>query len=946
MTTLTSESETNMQHLRPALVAGVVTVFAVSNSMAATQTAAAVPAAKAAGDAPKVRALRTNNLTNPIGLDDTAPLLSWQVEGGLGQTAYKIRTARSIADLLRGHIEATSGRVRSAQQNNVPFTELDLKSRDSVAWQVRIWDESGRVSAWSAPATWEMGLIGNDSWDAEWIENPDYDYTQADGTETPLPVFGKTFKLSRRVESARLYMTGLGMYAGSINGAPIGKAVLEPGQTTYADEVNYRTYDVTSALQKGRNVIGVETGSGAYQRVETPGHYFFGGQLEQFTVYGEPKVIAQLEITFRNGLRRTIASNETWKTAFGATTYSSWWSGEEYDARRASFEPSSASNLDSAGWEPAGLVELDETTTPRASTPLRADPRPPVTIMKRLSPQSIRKVGNSWLLDFGTEHSAFPSVKTSAPAGTTITMSPSEQINPDGSLNTDSMGFSEDEPDKIAYKYTAAGGQNERWHPQFTYNGFRYLRIDGLEERPTRSMFKALTVYASNPRASSFTSSNRMLNQIHRMTLRSTQSNMASVLTDTPNREKGPYTGDNLHNIDTLLTQYDMSAYQPQLVRNMATAQREPGDESPGLIANIAPEYHRVLPIKLDFPQGVIEFLDEVNWGGAIIRVPWQLYKVYGDTRTMELYYDNMVAWLDYEAVNRAENDGEIPGLGDWSAFDNTTPMQLVIYAGYYSAADEMSKIAGVLNNPEDVVKYRALADELAETFNDRFRKTDESGVYYGSDSETSNAMALDAGLVPAADRATVEARLVAAVRRSDNHITTGSVGMGAVFRALQAAGRDDVIYDMVVNRTAPGYGYMLAQGNTTLSENFSGGGSQNHHFLGQVDNWFVSGVAGINQAPGSVGFRDLVIKPAVVGNLTHAIGTYETPYGQVTSSWRKSSSGRVTLEVVVPTGTTATVHLPKGTTTVTTGRGKPRRSADPSPLEVGPGTYTFEVTR
>jgi alpha-L-rhamnosidase len=467
--------------------------------------------------------------------------------------------------------------------------------------------------------------------------------------------------------------------------------------------------------------------------------------------------------------------------------------------------------------------------------------------------------------------------------------------------------------DTIAYRYTSAGGHHETWHPQFTYSGFRYVRIDGLQHAPDPGTATMLVVHAANPRASSFSSSSPLLTQIHDMTVRSIESNMMSVLTDCPDREKGPYTGDNLHNIDALLTDFDLSAYEPQLVRNMATAQRKAGDESPGLIANIAPEFHRVAPVKLNFPQGVIEFLDEVNWGGAVIRIPWKLYTTYGDSQTMSRYYDSMVRWLDYEAANRAANNGDIPGLGDWSANDNTTPMQLAIYAGYYSAADEMSKIAAVLHKTADVAKYRDLATELAATFTTRFRHTDATGVYYGSDSEASNAMALDAGLVPAADRSAVLDRLVASVRRSGNHITTGSVALGPLFRALQAGGRDDVLYDMVVNRTSPGYGYLVDSGHTTLSESLDGSGSQNHHFLGQVDNWFVSGLAGIQQAPGSVGYRHLEIAPAVVGDLTHVNGSYQTPYGQVTSSWRKTASGRITLDVTIPSGTTATVRLPGG---------------------------------
>ena len=886
--------------------------------LTAALLAASGPAAAAAPDGGhhgQPTALRTENLVDPIGIDEAQPLLSW-LPPAQGQAAYEIRATLDTPS--RPREDWDSGKVRSAGTSNIAYGGPALHARDHVRWQVRTWDTAGRVSPWSAPSSWEMGLLSAADWSARWIENPSYDYTQPDGKETPLPVFGKAFPVRGPVKQARLYTTGLGMYAATLNGRPVGDAVLEPGQTTYAAEVDYRAYDLTRALRPGANTIGLETGSGTYQRVKTPGRYFFGGGLEQYTVYGEPKVIAQLEITYQDGRREIVASDGTWRTALGPTTFSSWWSGEEYDARRESQAPTSA--LTGAGWQQAGIVRLSQTTTPRDTTPLRADPRPPITVAETVRPSEIRRLADgSYLLDFGANRSGWPSVSVAGRTGDTVTMIPAEKLAADGTLDTSSTGTKPG--NQIAYRYTLAGHGLEKWHPQFTYSGFRYLQVSGLRTAPAKDTVTMDVVHAANPSASDFTSSSAPLNQIHAITERSIQSNMTSVLTDCPDREKGPYTGDNLHNIDALLTDYDMSAFQPQLVRNMATAQRQPGDESPGLIANIAPEFHRVAPVKLQYPQGTIEFLDEVNWGGAIIRIPWQLYLTYGDTRTMATYYGNMVAWLDYEAANKAAN-GDIPGLGDWSATDNTTPMQLAITAGYHTAASTMADIAKVLGKAADHAKYSALATQLAAEFSARFRHVDATGVYYGSDSEASNAMALDAGLVAPADRGAVLDRLVASVRKAGNHITTGSVALAPLFRALQAGHRDDVIYDMVVNPTSPGYGYLIASGHTTLPESLDGSGSQNHHFLGEVDAWFVRGVAGIQQAPGSAGYRTLTIAPAPVGDLTRASGSYRTPLGTVSSSWTKSAH-RFRLEVTVPPGATATVHLPGSPATQTVGSGK-----------------------
>jgi alpha-L-rhamnosidase len=488
------------------------------------------------------------------------------------------------------------------------------------------------------------------------------------------------------VAKARLYITGLGMYAATVNGQPVGDAVLEPGQTTYSAEVDYRTYDLTRTLTGGTDVLGLETGSGAYQRVKTPGRYFFGGRLEQYTVFGEPRVIAQLEITYADGRRQTIASDDSWRTAVGPRTFSSWWSGEEYDARRSDRAPDAAAKLDGAGWQEAGLVARSSTTTPTDTTPLKANPRPPVTVTDTIQPKQITPIGNgSYILDFGANRSGWPAVHASGPAGRTITMIPSELLNDDGSLNVASTGAGPDS--QIAYRYTFAGTGEETWHPQFTYSGFRYLQVDGLSSPPDKDTVTMQVTYTSNAPASSFESSNELLGVPTPATNSRTSTRCSRTTTCRPTS------------------------------RNMATAQRQPGDEFPGLIANIAPEFHRVAPVRLQFPQGTIEFLDEVNWGGAIIRIPWQLYLTYGDTRTMAAYYDNMVKWLDYEAANKAANNGDIPGLGDWSATDNTTPMQLAIIAGYYTAANDMSKIAGVLGKTGDQAKYSALAQQLSAEF-------------------------------------------------------------------------------------------------------------------------------------------------------------------------------------------------------------------------------------
>ena len=1013
-----------------------------------------------------------NTLTDPIGLGDPTPNLSWRDSSG-HQSAYEIRVASSAARLDQPDLW-DSGKVASSDDSNIAYAGAALTSRETVAWDVRVWDASGSAGDWSPPASFEMGLLSNSDWSAKWIEDPDYSYATA-GVPNPLPVFGKAFDPTGQVTKARLYMTGLGQYAAELNGQPVGKAVLEPGQTSYWSEVDYRTYDVTPLLRQGANVLGIETGSGAYQQADSTsmGRYMF--QPGNNTVLGSPKAIAQLELTYADGTTQTIATDSSWVTKLGATTFSSWWGGEDYDARRMPADwTASAGNLSGPGWGQARPATLSASTIPTDTAQLVADPRPPVTVAREAHPTSITQVtppadsttliapvqagatnvklagvtnlypgdtitldtgagqetrtvtsvgtaagpattlaapaaagdtnikvtnvgpaclaggactgttsfkvgqtflvdsgasrqavtvtsvgtsgasgtgvsftpalaaahatgapvqsagtgvtispaagadhpagapavstpGPTYVLDFGANLSGLPKISTSGPAGTTVTMVPAETANADGTVNVSSTGASA--TSQILYRYTFAGGGPETWHSQFTYNGLRYLQVRGLAQTPTADTITLLVTHASNPETASFDSSSPLLNSIYDITKRALENNMQSVLTDCPDREKGPYTGDNLHNIDTELTLFDLQAYEGQLVNNMRTSQRPTplSSDQPGLIANIAPEYHIVPPRLFG-----MDFLDEPNWGGAVIMVPWNLYQVYGDTKAMRANYDAMVKWLDYEATNKATSGGNIPGLGDWSAAQSTDPQPVIDY-GYYRGVSTMAKIAALLGRTTDADRYTQLAKSLADEYNGKYLHTDDAGhAWYANNTEASNAVALDAGLVPAQYHDAVVDSLVAAVHAFGDRIGTGSVAIGPLFRTLHAAGRDDVIYSMVTNPASPGYAYLVNTGHTTLSESLSGTGSQDHHFLGEVDAWFIHGLVGIQQASDSVGYRGLVIKPALVGDLNHAAGTYTTPQGTASASWTRSGNGLLSsLDVTVPGNTTARVYVP-----------------------------------
>lgn len=695
-----------------------------------------------------------------------------------------------------------------------------------------------------------------------------------------LPLFAKQFAVQRRrVERARLYVTGLGLYEATINGKAISDAVLEPGNTDFREHVVYAAEDVTRLLRAGDNAIGLRVGTGIYDTSTYDGRYAkFRDRI------GPPKALAQLEITYADGTRETVATDPSWKTTLGPTTHSNWYGGEDYDARR---EP--------AGWDTAAadlsVWETATTADPPAQDgePARLVTRagPAVEPVDVIVPKAITEPRPGvYVFDLGVNIAGWQRLQVSGPAGTRITMRPSELLHADGTVDQGQTGS------PIYDNYTLSGEGIEVWRPHFVYHGFRYLQVEGLPQAPTVETVQGIVLRAANRSAGHFDSSNQLIDDIHRIIDRAVQGNMYHVLTDCPHREKLGWLEETHLVFDTVARNYEVGAYGRDLVAAMADAQLENG-----LVPDIAPEY-------TVFSGG---FRDDPNWGSAIVLVPWNLYRTYGDADVLATYYSNMVRYVDYLGTRATGNLLDY-GLGDWGTINDTTPAGVTATYGYYKAADGLAKIAAVLGKPGDAERYAQLARAIGQAFHARYH--DAANHTYANGTQAADALALDMGeTVPAAERQAVVDHLVDKVESNGNHLNIGEIGLGAIFRVLSDAGRDDVIYRIANQTTQPSYGAMLARGATSLTEFWDGSGSHNHFMLGAIDVWFTSGLVGIKQAPDSVAYEQLVIDPAVVGDLQAAEGSYETPQGTVRSAWRRDRRG-YRLDVSVPVGATATVHV------------------------------------
>lgn len=1094
-----------------AMSGGVAHADAASGADADTDAAATVAGSGSGigAFAPlQVGALQAASMSNPVGIDLPTPALSWQlldtarrsVPGptNAAQTAYQVQVATDEQLLRSGRPDLwDSGRVESARNFSVEYGGRPVSSRAQVAWRVRVWGADGRVSGWSSPATWELGLLSPSDWDASWIGNADWEVPQplaapltstqtaryvqltvtdlgrpaapegdpaflpqlqiaefelydssaptvnvalgaavtasetitvsgqwapeyltdgkvtsidaphgyqsqihpeTDVSATPivltfdlgddrtfdnavvyqlwdspsqwgmtpnyprsftigvsdspsgpftvvgsvkkddkpyppssmhnapagLPLFARQFSVSNgSLAQARLYVSCAGIHIATVNGAPVTANVLEPPVGNVLDEVQYATYDVTALIRHGENTVGVELGGGTWDIFDTLANS--SRYIKATAGFGPPRLIAQLELTFHNGRRQVVATDGSWLSALGPTTFSNWYGGEDYDARReqAGWDAPGA-DLGSGGWASAVV-----TAKPAAGTALTGRLMPAVQIVETGVATAITNPSAGiYVVDYGVNAAGWQELTVNAPAGTVITMRPGERLK-NGLIDQSTTGS------PIYDTYTAAGTGDEVWHPRFMYHGLRYLQVEGLPQAPATADARRHILRAANTQSATFSCSDDLLGSIHTIINRAVQSNMFSTLTDCPHREKLGWLDDIGLIFDVAARNYDVAAMYRKIVRDMSEAQ------SPdGLVPTTAPE--------LALFAGA--FRDDANWGGSIILAPWQMYRTYGDLQTMRDYYPAMQKYLGYLATQASGyllNDG----LGDWITLNTTTPVGVTASYAYMRLATVIGRIATLLGEKSDAASYQELAGNIAAAFNATYYNA--SAASYSSGSQACNALALDGGFVPAADHDAVLNTLIASIQSNGNHLDVGEVALPAVFRVLAQAGRHDVIYDIATVTTYPSYGYQVVTGSTSLAEDWGGmgtSGSQNHWMLGALDAWFTEGLGGIRQGEDSVAFTDLAIAPAVVGSLTSVSASYQGPQGRIATNWQTDATS-IALDVEIPPNTTATVTLPlapaggAGARISATGGAKPiGNDGTNASWSIGPGNWHFRA--
>jgi alpha-L-rhamnosidase len=865
--------------------------------------------------------------TNPVGIDVQKPRLSWQISSvsdNLLQSAYEIKVTDQTA---KGKLIWTSGKVNSAQSVSVPYDGPALKSMQRVYWQVRIWDNSGKATAWSEPSFWEMGILEPESWKASWITmETDKDTMRS----KPSQFFRKDFKSEKKLKTARIYITSLGLYQLFLNGQKVSTDLFTPGWTSYKNRIQYQTYDVTSMIQQ-TNSVGAIVGDGWYR-----GNIGWGNQNGY---YGSKlALLAKLQLNYTDGTSETIGSDESWKVARGPIIYSDIYNGETYDARK-----------ELTGWDKAGFNDAQwgkVAVLDQSKKILIAPQGVVVKAIEEIKPLKLFTTPKGeTVFDMGQNMVGWIKLRVQGKKGDQVTLKFAEVLDKSGNFYTDNLRSA-----KATDLYILKGEGEEIFEPHFTFHGFRFVKIEGLSAQPSISQITGVVIHSDMKPTGSFTCSDPMINQLQHNIQWGQKGNFLDVPTDCPQRdERLGWTGDAQVFSMTAAFNFNVAPFYTKWLRDVAA------DQLPnGLVPHVIPDV-------LHGGGGA------TAWADVSVVVPWNTYLVYGDKRILEVQYPSMKAWVEY-MKSRAGDDNLWTGdyhFGDWLAFATnnsdypgaTTEKDLIATAYYKYSSGLLSKVAGILGKTDDGKKYAKLSEDIKKAFIHEFVTP---GGRLVSHTQTAYSLALAFDLLPE-DLIPKAADFLAADVKKFGHLTTGFVGTPLLCKTLSAHGHADLAFMLLNRKEYPSWLYPVTQGATTIWERWDGQkpdgtfqdvgmNSFNHYAYGAIGEWLYHYVAGMDIDPESPGYKHILLSPHPGGGLTNADAEFSSLYGKIKSAWKLDGTDFV-YEVTVPANTTATVTLPAAKSEQLTVNALPVPAAMKSSLKqsdknlslnIGSGSYTF----
>jgi len=882
-----------------------------------------------------------------MGIAIQNPHLSWEIhasERDTRQTSYHILVANSPENLQNNNGNVWESKwVKSDQSVQVEYAGTPLSPERKYYWKVKIISQSGKESPWSEPATWQMGLLSAKDWDkAQWISYENLPESMkvvpgvhGDGKElgtkavkrSVVPQFRKEFKVEKQIGNATLYISGLGHYEASVNGQKVGKSFLAPGWTNYDKVSLYNTYDVTGYLKSGKNAIGVIVGNG-----------FYNINRERYRklviAFGYPKMISKLKIDYTDGTSTTILSGTDWKCYPSPILFSSIYGGEDYDAR-----------MEQKGWDLPGFNDIKWKSAIIATGPsgeLTAETDQPVTIHENITIKKTEQPApGKYLCDFGQNCSGIIELKVTGKRGSVVKLTPGELITKEKAINQKASGT------PYFYTYTLKGEGVETWRPRFSYYGFRYLMVEGAaptSEKPTRYKpqiidLQMLHTCNSALKTGEFSCSNQLFNQIYTLIDWAIRSNIQSVVTDCPHREKLGWLEQTYLMGASMFYNYNLYSLYRKAIRDMIVSQT-----SDGLVPDIAPEF-------VPFQGG---FRDSPEWGSAGVILPWMVWQWYRDLSVIEEALPMMKKYVSYLGT-KADNHILYHGLGDWFDYgphtpgeSQLTPKALTATAIWYYDIVLLAKMLDLTHNKKDAYEMHKLAEEVKKAFNTKFFNPQLK--VYSTGSQTAMAMPLCVGLVDENNKKEVFKNLVDSITKSGKSLTAGDIGFHFLVKALEEGGGSNLLFDMNFRNDVPGYGFQLKKGATALTESWQAleEVSNNHLMLGHIMEWFYTGLGGIKQEEGSAGFNKIIIKPEIAGDLSWVKSSYQSQYGLIKSEWKKENN-MLEMNVEIPSNTEATIYFPtqKGTSVTESGKKVSvlKSSSGQYYCKVGSGSYDFRMS-
>lgn len=897
----------------------------------------------------KITQLQCEYRTNPLGIDEAQPRLSWQLDSavrGQRQTAYRILVASQEKLLKEGQADLwDSGKVAGNRTLNVPYAGKPLSSRKECFWKVKVWDRDGNDSGWSKPAFWTIGLLQTNDWQAQYISYRDTTPVHKDREKLFLPAarqYRKEFDSGKAVKRATLYATALGIYEAHLNGKRVGDAVFAPGWTDYRQRAYYNCYDVTPLVKRGKNAVGLWVADGWYSGyvgfallerigVERVGRYTYGKT---------PAVMAQIEIEYGDGTRQVIATDTTWKvTGEGPIQEADFLMGEAYDARKE-MDGWTTAGFEDGRWESAIRAEENGSTTatfyefvspeePGKGPQIKGRPidlafkKPPVLQafagvpvrpIEEIRPTAITSPSNGvYIFNLGQNFAGVVRLKVKGPAGTRIQLRHGEMLHPDGRLMTENLRKAR-AIDTYILKGDKAG---EVFVPRFTFHGFQYVEVTGFPGKPGLDAITGIVLHSDTPLTGSFECSDPMPNRLYKNIVWTQRANFVDLPTDCPQRdERFGWTGDAQVYVRAATYNADVAAFYTKWIRELMESQR-PSGAFPG---------YAPFPFQHGWEFGTA-------WADAGVICPWTIWRTYDDTRIVERCWEPMTKFLEWRKRTSKDYLGVAHGneWGDWLSFGGKTPIDYIDTAYFALSTKLMAEMAQAIGKDTEAADYRELFQKIKEAFNKKYVQADGT---ISIDTQTAYALALQMELLPHELRAKageILASKIKAQSSEDNSgITTGFLGTRPLLPVLSASGQHDLAVRLFQSRKFPSWGYEIEQGATTIWERWNSytkdkgfGGEQNaamnsfaHYAFGAICEWMFSELAGIDRA--NTGFQQFIIRPSppAAGSnperepISWVKAHYDSPHGRIASHWKKDG-GTFALETTIPANTTAIVYLP-----------------------------------